>query len=285
MLYPLVEIYGLAILNEELFICRIHRSDVEVYDTTMFKYKTEWRVQDLLNPTDLVCNGNHLCFFDFKDLGQDCEIFIVTSSGELVNKWSTGNNWGTISAAKDLHIILIAYPTNRLIEYSPDGQLLRQIVLTGADILNPWHAIKLTNGDYVVCYGRYGLQQHRVSVVRLSAEVNENEINIGENNVIKSFGGEKGSSSAKMDVPIRLDVSTNGFIYVADHHNGRILVLDTELKLKRELVSANDLGHPRRLHLDEEKGRLLVSDYFRVLVCQLSRNHKQWFDINPANKS
>src|SRR6218665_795128 len=164
--------------------------------------------------------------------------------------------------------------------------LLRTIVLTGADILNPWHAIKLTNGDYIVCNGRYGLSQHRVCAVRLSAVSNAGVINIGKNDVVSTFGGERGLTSALMNSPIRFDVSTNGSIYVADHINGRILVLDAKLKLKSELIPANEHGlrRPRRLHLDKAKDRLLVGDYFQVLVCQLSKKRRQWFDIKPGNE-
>lgn len=66
-----------------------------------------------------------------------------------------------------------------------------------------------------------------------------------------------------MNGPFHLGVDRNGFVMVADRRNSRVLLLDSELELKREILAKDDklgLRFPQRILLDESNGRLFVAD-------------------------
>ena len=74
----------------------------------------------------------------------------------------------------------------------------------------------------------------------------------------KSFDGK----SEQMGRPFYLSVDGNGFVMVADQKNSRVLLLDSDLKFQREILTKakHGLQHPWRIHLDESNGRLFVAD-------------------------
>ena len=53
----------------------------------------------------------------------------------------------------------------------------------------------------------------------------------------KSFGGKRGSTIGQMNRPVYLSVDGNGFVMVADRGNSRVLLLDSDLEFKREILS------------------------------------------------
>ena len=78
----------------------------------------------------------------------------IDPNGKLIKNWSTGDDYGRLSVTDESNVILTVFVKHKLNEYSPDGQLLREINLSSdAGIRDPWHAIKLTNGNFVVSHG------------------------------------------------------------------------------------------------------------------------------------
>jgi hypothetical protein len=53
--------------------------------------------------------------------------------------------------------------------------------------------------------------------------------------VLRSYGGSKGSSNGQLNVPDRIVV--NGFIFVVDFNNHRVLMLNSTLNYVRGVVS------------------------------------------------
>ena len=78
----------------------------------------------------------------------------------------------------------------------------------------------------------------------------------------KSFGGKCRSIIGQMNCPVYLSVDGNGFVMVADRYNSRVLLLDSDLEFKREILSKEKHGlrNPGRILLDESNGRLFVAD-------------------------
>lgn len=66
-----------------------------------------------------------------------------------------------------------------------------------------------------------------------------------------------------MNCPFYLAVDGNGFFMVADYHNNRVLLLDSDLKIQRKILSKGEHGirFPWRILMDQENGRLFVVDY------------------------
>ena len=123
--------------------------------------------------------------------------------------------------------------------------MIREINLSSCSgIRRPFHAIKLSNGDYVVS------DQQRVCIVDTDGKLN------------KSFGGKRGSENGQVNGPVYLSVVGNGFVMVVDRGNCRVLLLDSDLELKREVLlkESHGLRRPERILLDESNGRLFVAD-------------------------
>jgi len=98
------------------------------------------------------------------------------------------------------------------------------------DVINPWHAIQLTSGQYVVCHGGVGDAVHRVCV--MSADCTQ---------IIHSHGGQCGSDTGQYDVPARLAVDDNEFVFVVDINNRRVTLLSPTLNYIRQVVSRDKL--------------------------------------------
>ena len=59
----------------------------------------------------------------------------------------------SLSVTNESNVILPVYNEKKLNEYSPDGQLIRELkIQSDPGIVNLWHAVKLTNGDFVVSH-------------------------------------------------------------------------------------------------------------------------------------
>ena len=251
------KINGLAILNRELFVVNGESSEVDIYDAMKFSFSRRWILKELIDPMDIIsCNRNNcLYIFDYKGDDQSKEILRVDLSGKLMKKWSTGNNYGRLSAVTNEPSIILAVFNKPVIhEYSPCGPLIREINLSSSpsiSLINPYRAIKLANGHFVVSHGSVrGDGQHGVCLVDDGGKVK------------KIFGGKRESTFLQVNEPVCLFVDRNGFVLVADRDNHRVLLLDADLKFKRELLTGerHALRHPRRILLDEPNGRLFVAD-------------------------
>jgi len=68
-------------------------------------------------------------------------------------------------------------------------------------------------------------------------------------------------------------VDSHGNIFVADLYNGRILLLDAQLKLRRVLIDEHQLNYeePRRLCYVERTGQLLVRSEKSVALFDVLR--------------
>ena len=132
-------------------------------------------------------------------------------------------------------------------EFSTDGQLLHVLTLP-QDVVSPWHAIRLSSGQFIVCHGDLCDRLHRVCMVG------------SDGSVVKSLGGTKGSAIQQMDVPCHIAVDRNHFVLVVDANNYRLSLLSSQLTYVREVMSRKQLGwKPRRVHLDSQRGRLYVA--------------------------
>lgn len=137
-------------------------------------------------------------------------------------------------------------------EFSPDGKLLRQLGLA-QDAGSPLHAVQLSSGGFVVCHGSSTDSVHRACLVG------------SDGKVAKSYGKSRGPGSGEMDLPSHLAVDRNGFVFVADRSNYRVLLLSPALTYVREVVSREQLKwKPQRLFLDADRRRLYVAVNVKV---------------------
>src|SRR6218665_924498 len=162
------KIEGMTILDKELFVVSELSSEIEVYNSLTFKFSRRWDLVQLFQPWDIGSCNIKKCIYilDYKKVGQSNEILRVDPHGPLIMNWSTGDDYGRgLSVTYESNIVLTVYSKNKLNEYSPDGQLIREInLLSEADIRYPLHALKLNSGHFVVSHGS-GDDMHRVCLL------------------------------------------------------------------------------------------------------------------------
>ena len=172
-----------------------------------------------------------------------------------MKKWSVASYPYGLSVNIAHNLVVTCYGANKLQEYTTHGSLVREICLQ-AGMTQPWHAIQLSTGDYVV-------SQHTspgvVSVVGVDRQV------------VHSYGESEASDGGQMKNPTSLAVTKNDNILVADSGNNRILSINRSTDCVQELAVSVDGGIkcPFGLCLDESRGRLYVgegSGQHRVLV-------------------
>ena len=133
-------------------------------------------------------------------------------------------------------------------EFGSHGEPLRELTLPD-DIANPLHVIQTGSGQFIVCHGDHGDQQHRVCMVTADGR-----------HIVHSHGGCWGSDTEQYYVPNHLAVDDNEFVFVADINNRRVTLLSPTLEYVRQLVSPDQLNWmPVRLCLDTERRRLYVA--------------------------
>lgn len=249
-------INGLTILDKELYVVTDKSSEIEVYDSVNLRSCSRRLIlKQLVRSFDLAsCNRNKcLYIFDFKSSGQPKEILRVDPKGTLLKNWSTGDDYGWgLSVTVEANVLSTVYNKNKVVEYSPVGELIREISLSSAEgVYHPFHAIKLTNGHFLISNGDVDDAVHRVCIVDEKGKLK------------KSLGGTPGSTAGQMNHPVYMSIDGSGFVMIADHKNCRILLLEKDLDFKREVLSKEKnhlLRYPWRILLDEESGRLFVAD-------------------------
>lgn len=248
-------IAGFTILKMELFVVNGKSSEVEVYNATSFKFSRQWTLKELIHPLDIAsCNTNTCLYIINRKCPNcvSCEILKVDGEGIVSRTWSIENDWSYgLSVTNECNVILVVHQKNKLNEYSPDGTLIREIQFSpDSAIVHPWHAIKLNNGDLVVSHGSRIDTEHRVCKVD------------AEGHLKTSFGGTAGSAVGQLLGPRYLALGENESVLVSDRNNKRVLLLNSDLKFKMELIPriSNGLRDPRKIHLDTASGRLFVAD-------------------------
>src|SRR6218665_473593 len=202
----------------------------------------------LFDPVDIKSSPKHHCIYIFDWIGESNEILRVASDGKLISKWKTGDDGGYISTTLEANVILSVWDKSLLKEFTADGLLLREIQLS-ASINELRIAIKLPNGHFIISQGETAESEHRVCLVD------------DKGAVLKSIGGEQGSSNGEFHSPNYLVVDESGFILVADQNNRRVVLLSPDLEFQKEVIQErDDLRYPVRMDLDHTSGRLFVAD-------------------------
>lgn len=257
-----ITITGLTVIDGMMYVTDEHCHSIEGYDSITFKFNSRDSVKGLLDPRDIKgTKRDCLYIFDLKSAYQPYEIFVYDLNlKEIKKRWSTGDNYGSLSVTHEGNAILTVHNKNKLLEYTSDGQLLREITLSST-ISNPLHSLKLTSGHLVVSYG----QKSGTCIVNDKGVVSPNRgICIVDENggILKSFGEENESWLKELSHSVCLAVDSSGSILVADKTNGRVLLLSSALEFKGIMVSRNHgLKRPMIIHLDELNGtRLFVAD-------------------------
>jgi len=239
---------GVTSLDNQLFVLRANSSQqeqVEIYDINTCRLLRCVTVPGLGNTDDIVACGHHRCAY-ISDQSHD-SIHRLALPDATIAQWPVDETPAGLSVTNRHGLLVTCWKVRKIKEFSTDGQLLHVLTLP-EDVLSPSHAIQLSSGQLIVSHGVAATHLHRVCLIG------------SDDTVVKSFGGPKGSGIHNMNMPYHLAVDGNGFVFVGDLTNGRVLLLSPQLSYVREVVSHKHLRwSPRRVHLDSMRGRLYVT--------------------------
>jgi len=243
-----LEVGGITSLAGEIYLLRPkERDQVEVYDIS-YRLQRRLTVPDAEGFVDMTSCEHYHCVY-ISDHVIEC-IHRLDVQG-AATRWPVKDIPCGLSV-NAAHSLLVACDRVRKIkEFSSHGNLLRELTLPD-DVTNPFHAIQLTTGQFIVCHGRSVDPVHRVCVISADGR-----------HIVHSHGGQPGSDTGQYRTPYHLAVDNNEFnkLFVADIVNRRVTLLSPMLHYVRQVVSSDKLkGYPRRLYLDVQRRRLYVTD-------------------------
>jgi len=169
---------GVTSLGDEIYLLRWKAADaVEVYDVTSYRLLRCLTVPNSRGFTDLTSCEHFLCLYICDPVVECVHRLDFQGSAKL---WPVNDKPWSASVNADHNLIVTCRLVRKLKEFSPNGNVLRDITLPD-DVINPWHAIQLTNGQFIVCHGGPDDPIHRVC-----------KISSDGRDIIHSHGGQPG---------------------------------------------------------------------------------------------
>jgi len=242
-------------LDDDVFAVRYNSQQVEVYDAVTFTLQRHITVHELGKSTwGITACAKNTCLYLSNFINSSVHR-VELSGSNAVKTWSVASGPRALSVNIAHNLVVTCGGANKLQEYTTHGSLVREICLQ-AGVTNPWHAIQLSSGDYVVSQCT---SPGVVGVVGVDGQV------------IHIYGQTQTSDVGQMEYTTGLAVTKNDNILVADNGNNRILSINRSTDCVQELALSVDGGiqEPRGLCLDESRGRLYVGECggrHRVLV-------------------
>ena len=243
-------VFGVTSLENHLYVLRDEKllEQVEVYDVDSSGLLHCLTVPGLTYGREIIaCEYNRCAYISDPSL-QSIHSVELPGPEAVVTRWPVPDIPWNLSISVRHGVLVTCTEVRKIKEFSTDGQLLQTVDLPQT-VLSPRHAIQLCSGEYIVCHGGAADRLHRVCLIGSDGQV------------VKSYGGLKGSGSQRMNTPVRLAVDRNGFVFVLDYVNSRVLLLSPELTYIREVVTCKQLKWiPLTVHLDADRERLYVAE-------------------------
>ena len=180
----------------------------------------------------------------------DACVWRVSSDGEDMQRWLPKSPSETFKPET------LSVTSSQLLVTSPDTKQLRQFDALGDELrqvdlprdMEPHHAVESPARTFIVSHLDSQWKHGQVS-----------EVNTG-GQVLRQFSG---SRLLPLRVTPHVAVDSQGNIFVADDANRRILLLNSELALRRVIIDEHQLNYkqPWRMCYTEQSGQLLVGFY------------------------
>jgi len=250
-------VLGVTSVDDELFVLlRRDNNQVCVYCINDYQQRRHLNVPGYKPDvfSDMTSCVRHKCLY-MSDLNNSC-IHRYELARRATSKWSVPGAPRGLSVTLSGNLLVTCWGPNKLVELSVDsGECVREIALQ-SDIEYPRHSVQLTTGQFVVCHGVSDSDFHRVCVVG------------DDGKVTRSYGGQRGSDVGQLNWPYHLAVDKDSqFIFVADRHNDRVVLLSPTLEFVRYIEG---LSLPYRLYYHQATRRLFVGQHYGdVSVIQL----------------
>ena len=235
-------------------------------------------IKGMKNPRDIACSSLTSNIY-VADCEGDC-VWLVKNEIDT-EKWLHGVGRPRALSVTPGDRILILSSNGRLFLYGSDRQHLTAVELPN-DLQRPRHALELDENRFVVCCSVNTLSHKRMHRYLYRPYRREGPVvaeilqryhryNHSRQYVGKTYGRVKGRNPGHLNRPLHLACDDDGWIFVADTDNSRVLLIDRNLNLHRILMSTDDDGQikPYRLCYVKESGRLLIACERQILVYRI----------------
>jgi len=241
-------VLGVTSLGEEIYLLRRKGGidQVEVYDIISYCLQRCLTVPNDHRLCDMTSCEHLLCLYISDEIAYCIHRLDLQGNAK---QWPVNDEPTCLSVNAHHNLIVACELVGKIKEFSPHGELLRDIILPG-DVIHPWHAIQLTSGQFIVCHGKRNDPVHRVC-----------KISSDGRHIVQSHGGQRDSFTGQYHWPTHLAVDDNEFVFVVTLFNRRVTFLSPTLEYLGEVVSPDQLKwRPHRLYLDAQRRRLYVAD-------------------------
>jgi len=241
-------VFGVTSLDNLLYVLRgVKTSEqIEVYDMDSYRLQRYLTVPGLGSKDDMTVCAHNSCAY-ISDFSNNCIHRVGLPHGADITNWPVNDVPACLSVTDTHSVLVTCIKACKIKEFGTFGKLLREIQLL-EDVMSPWHTVQLSNGQFIVCHGDRGDSLQRVCLIG------------SDGHVVKSYSGPKGPGSQQMNLSVHLCVDRNGFVFVVDINNVRVLLLSPELTYVNDVVSRDQLKwRPLRLSVDVDRRRLYVA--------------------------
>ena len=220
---------------------------IEVYDNESYRLQSRLTVHGLGIAEDIVACSNNRCAYISDRYSHDSIHRLALPNGASATIWPVNDKPACLSVTNTHNVLVTCRLVCKIKEFSTDGKLLRQVQLPEGTA-SPSHSIQLSSGQFIVSHGDPNHSVHRVCLLSPGGQV------------VQSFGGPRGTGRQQINCPRHLAVDSNGYVFVSDRHNHRVLLLSSSLLFVREVVSRDQLGVSlESLCFDKNKRLLYVA--------------------------
>ena len=247
-----IEVRGLAYLDGRIYILQAARRSISIYrPEDMCWQQDEISSSKFHKPQDIAaCYLRHVLYV----LDQSC-IWQVKMDDNISVYVRLSQVSATMSITKSFPMVISSKGVQKC-RYSHDSWSIPKLTVSsfrlpvGLTETKPWHAVKVHNW-HVVAHVE-AAKYHRISKIIESSRPDRSQVEVS------TYGGEVGDGEDQLNNPVYLAVEPKyGHIFVADHDNSRVVVLDGNLE--RVLTIGLPTGcYPSRLCYVEERNVLLV---------------------------
>jgi len=242
-------VWGVTSLADEVYVLRDkEREQVEVYDVINYSLQRHLSVPNIRGFVDMTSCEHYRCVY-IANNNDNCIHGLAVDVPRAGTWWCVNDQPAGLSVNVAHNVLVTCPEVGKIKEYSSRGDLVREISLPD-DVNSSWHAIQLTNGQFIVCHGDLDDPVRRVC-----------KINTDGHDIVQSHGGRPGPDIGQYRLPSHLAVDDNEFVFVVDIYNKRVTLLSATLDYVRQVVSHDTLKWwPGRLYLDAQRRRLYVTE-------------------------
>ena len=236
------DVMGVTQLHDVVYIVCSGESSIIRFDAVTHHRLADITVKDMSDPWDIIaCQqtaqlyvADTACVWRVSSDGEDMKHLLPKSPSDTIKP-------RTLSVTSS-RLLVTSRDTKQLRQFDAVGDELRRVDLP--DYMEPRHAMESFTGTFIVSHRNTQQKHGRVS-----------EVNTG-GQVLRQFSG---SHLLPLSRTPHVAVDSQGNIFVADYDWCHILMLDSELALRR-VVDEHQLNYktPFRLNYTEQSGQLLV---------------------------